>query len=221
MLLQPRLGKEPGGAPWRSLEWTGGAGWGEGAREGSGCPEPRSFSGTFHHILLNEPPTAAVLEPRSRPRTHSQFLNQHHLPGTPLQLLPLPPPPPPLPLLTAPARPRLPDLRATAAPARPHPSADTGSVSADERLPSPQSRAPPRVRGALPAARPAGGSEASTAAVRTPRSVARHLPKAPPPSQFIGASAPPTLSGECSSRFPGSRVLVTRNSLLLRGRPPF
>lgn len=135
----------------------------------------RSFSGISHRFSINEPPTTAVLEPRSRPRTHSQFLNQHHLPGTPSQLLPLPPPP--LPPLTAPAWPRLPDHRLTSAPARPHPSAETRRVSAREGLAPPQFRAPPWAHETSTAvARPAGGRAACTATAQSRREVAGLLP---------------------------------------------
>lgn len=69
-----------------------GPGRGEGGREGSGQPQPRSFSAGSRHvsISMNLPPPPhdpppSPREPRSRPRTHSQFLNQHHLPGNPPQ----------------------------------------------------------------------------------------------------------------------------------------
>lgn len=103
----------PGAELWGRAKEGHPMGRGRGLRIGGACRErPAQGSLLLRNIppFLGEPPTRAVLEPRSRPRTHSQFLNQHHLPGTPSQLLPLPPPP--LPPPTAPARPRLPDYRA-------------------------------------------------------------------------------------------------------------
>lgn len=128
-----------GGARRKGLERAGGADRREGARAGSGRSGSRSFLGISRHFSITASPTTAVPEPRSRPPTHSQFLNQHHLPGSPSQLPPLPPPPPPPPLppLTAPARPRLP------APASPHSACASTPFRRD---PSRQ-----RARGASPA----------------------------------------------------------------------
>lgn len=148
---------------------------GQGARAGSGRSGSRSFLGISRYFSITASPTTAVPEPRSRPPTHSQFLNQHHLPGTPSQLPPLPPlppppppPPPPLPPLTAPARPRLPALRAPTAPARPHPSAATRRVSAREGLAPPQFRAPPWAHEVFrAAARLSRARTAATAPART------------------------------------------------------
>lgn len=206
-------GDAPGGG---GLDWAGGAGRREESRAGSGRPEAHS-SGICYHFSINEPPSPAVLEVRSRPRIHSQFLDQHHLPGTPSQLPPLPPPPlpppplppPPLPPLTAPAWPRLPDHGATAAPALPHPSAETRRVSAREELAPPQFRTLPWAHEAsTAAAQSAVGREASTAAAQTWRAVAGLLPKAPPYSQVpSGHKCNLRFLVSVKSRFLGSRFL--------------
>lgn len=217
LLQRPWWGECLGTRPGRGgLDWAGGAGRREESRAGSGRPEAHS-SGICYHFSINEPPSPAVLEVRSRPRIHSQFLDQHHLPGTPSQLPPLPPPPlpppplppPPLPPLTAPAWPRLPDHGATAAPALPHPSAETRRVSAREELAPPQFRTLPWAHEAsTAAAQSAVGREASTAAAQTWRAVAGLLPKAPPYSQVpSGHKCNLRFLVSVKSRFLGSRFL--------------
>lgn len=178
-----------GEAPWRGLEWAGGAGRGEGEREGSGQPPPRSFSGVFHHFSINEPPTTnprRSRDPAPGP-THNSLIStifleppdsccRYHLHRRRYRRAPRLRGP--APLITEPARPR--------------PSAQSRRVSAGDGLAPPQGRAPPRAHEAsTAAARPAGGRAASTAAAQTPRAAARLLPQAPPPSQSssLGAAA--------------------------------
>lgn len=185
MLPQQRLQEgDSGDALWRGLEWAGGAGRGERARtEGRHPRLAPSEEQTTISPSMNPPPTA-VLEPRPHPRAHSQFLNQHHLPGTPSQLLPLPPPP--LPPLTAPARPRPQDHRPTSAPARPHPSGrDLSRQRAREGLGPPQFRAPPWARETFTAvARPAGRRVASTATAHIGAGPLGFFQKLLPPVKF-------------------------------------
>lgn len=102
-----RPGEAPGRLGARSVQ--------QGRRVGRGAAQgaagPRGAATLFLFFLLEISASEAPGSPW-RPPSHSQFLNQHHLPGTPSQLpplpLPLPPPPPPppplLPPLTAPAR---------------------------------------------------------------------------------------------------------------------